>query len=285
MTRFSCLIAVLLSLLAISACRRSGSASTGTPAAAALCDKLAAHPDDPTKPAGVAGVPDDKFASAEAIDAAVDACLEAIEAAPQEPRFRFELGRLLLLSGLHNEAREQLQDAAAKGSAAACFYLVQLDDDYDHAHALLEKARDGGFKPAAEALRKLEGLAQDSSSLEVAAGGPALPLHSQRVATLSTQMLGSFEQIPGDMLPEIDAAVSQLSAGGHKVLACSYGDPVGEWHTYYFWYETVPSNLGALVANHGAHPLRALGGKALTTPPANSGLALKFQAESRQALP
>jgi hypothetical protein len=111
-----------------------------------LADKLAAHPDDPSKPAGVAGVPDAKLQSAEAIEAAVKACVEAVKADPNEPRYKFELGRVLLLGGMVEEAREQLEAAAQQRHAGAYFYLGALE--LETAKGFFQKASAGKFKPA-----------------------------------------------------------------------------------------------------------------------------------------
>ena len=65
---------------------------TETPAAELHdCDRLAAHPDPALRVAGVAGVYLEEIDSAMAIGA----CEAAVASVPQEPRFRFQLGRAL----------------------------------------------------------------------------------------------------------------------------------------------------------------------------------------------
>src|SRR5947207_2795735 len=121
-----------------------------------LADKLAAHPEDPTKPAAVAGVPDDKFQSAEAIEAAVKACVDAIKADPNEPRYQFELGRILFLGGMMDEAREHLEAAAQQGYAGAYFYLGGME--LDTAKGFFQKASAAKFKPADKLVGDLKSI-------------------------------------------------------------------------------------------------------------------------------
>ena len=118
-------------------------------------DRLAAHPADPSKPKDVAGVSDEQLQSGDAIEQAATACMDAVEKNPDEPRCRFELGRVLVLGGLIDEGREQLEAAATKGHGGAYFYLAQLEDDLDEVNDLLQKASSAGFKPAADMLAQL----------------------------------------------------------------------------------------------------------------------------------
>jgi hypothetical protein len=144
------LIECAIILLAFSACKRSPQATVR------LADQLAAHPSDPTKPPSVKGVSDADLHSAEAVDKAVTACLEAIQADPNEPRYRFELGRVLFVGGLVDEAEEHLEAAAQKGHGGACYYLAQLQ--LESASELLQKASSAGFKPANEITPKLQSI-------------------------------------------------------------------------------------------------------------------------------
>jgi len=132
------------------------------------CDELAAHPADPNKAAGVPGVVDD------AIDglAAVEACMAAIGADPDEPRFAFQLGRTLMLGGELELASGFLSDAAAGGSAAALAYLGDLEDNLESARELYEAAADGGFAPAA-ALLVPPGEGAEGARCDVLAAHPA----------------------------------------------------------------------------------------------------------------
>jgi hypothetical protein len=128
-------------------------------------DTLAAHPADPTKPKQVPGVSDDGLRSPAAIDAAVSACVEAIKADPAEPRYRFELGRVLLLGGMPQEAREHLEAAAQKGHAGAYFYLGQME--LNTAKAFFQKAADGKFAPSEKFVSKLKSVQTLQSDTEM----------------------------------------------------------------------------------------------------------------------
>jgi TPR repeat protein len=117
-----------------------------------LCDQLAAHPDDPRKPRQVAGVKDDDLDSAKA----ADACLDAANVSPEEPRYRFQLGRAFRWGGMDKEALEVLTAASDKGYAAAKAYLADLTEDSTEAERLYQEAAKGGFKPAETVLSQLE---------------------------------------------------------------------------------------------------------------------------------
>jgi hypothetical protein len=114
-----------------------------------MCDLLAGDPFDPHK--GAPGVPYDNIDA----EKAVPACRAAVEAAPDEPRFRFQLGLGLFRAKKPEEAVALYRDAAEKGYSAARDYL---GDAYkygtgvakDGAEALLlyRQAAEGGYAPA-----------------------------------------------------------------------------------------------------------------------------------------
>jgi tetratricopeptide (TPR) repeat protein len=143
----SLLVAAVIPTL-LAACHRNETDSIR------LADKLAAHPDDPSKPAAIAGVPDAKLQSGEAIEAAAEACIEAIKADPNEARYEFELGRVLLLGGMVDDAREHLEAAAQRGHAAAYFYLGSLE--LQVTKGLFQKASNANFKPANKLVEDLK---------------------------------------------------------------------------------------------------------------------------------
>lgn len=178
--------------------------SQETPAAAVTvaaapvhrCDTLAAHPDDPDKASAVAGVTD----MALEIEAAFDACVQAVEAFPEEPRFAFELGRALMLGGAKEEAVGFLSAAAAGGSAAALAYLGDLEEDSENALELYRVAAEGGFVPAAALVTAME---QTTGTQETTAGNPgaacdALAAHPEdpakpaKVAGITDEALDSL---------------------------------------------------------------------------------------------
>jgi TPR repeat protein len=117
-------------------------ATTDDPAA--MCDRLAGNPFDPCKQAP--GVPFDEINAKNA----VPACRAAVEAAPDEPRFRYQLARALYRADERDEAAALLRTAADQGYPIAQKDLGQLSE-----------AGGGVAKDAAEALR-LYSLAAES---------------------------------------------------------------------------------------------------------------------------
>src|SRR5262249_16025363 len=89
----------------------------------ALCDQLAADPFDPHK--GVLGVPFDNI-DAEKV---ILACRSAVSAAPNEPRFSYQLGRAVGGDEKRDEAAALIRAAAEKGYSAAENDLGSLYED------------------------------------------------------------------------------------------------------------------------------------------------------------
>jgi len=96
---------------------------TGRPDRTGLteCDHLAAHPEDPKKKGP--GVADEKVE----IERAIDACIAAVEYDADDPRRKFQLGRVLYLAGADKQSRAYLDAASAQGYAAAD---VLIGDSY-----------------------------------------------------------------------------------------------------------------------------------------------------------
>jgi uncharacterized protein len=89
----------------------------------ATCDRLAAFPDDPDKPAGVAGnyeIPAGEIATA------LKACKAAAHAAGATHRTWFELGRAYEFSRQHAEAAKAYRKAIEAGSTSAMVGLGGL---------------------------------------------------------------------------------------------------------------------------------------------------------------
>lgn len=61
----------------------------------AMCDELAASPEDLSRPAGVSGVPLDKLDA----DAAIEACGAALELSPGNHRMEYQLARAFQYAG------------------------------------------------------------------------------------------------------------------------------------------------------------------------------------------
>jgi len=114
------------------------------------CDHLAAHFGDPLKPAKLNGMADEKVN----IQSAIDACMVAVESSPENARYKFQLGRALVLGGAYEEGVSFLQEASNSGHAAAKFYLSDLyatghgvPEDMQVAQKLYDEALAGGFSP------------------------------------------------------------------------------------------------------------------------------------------
>jgi TPR repeat protein len=115
----------------------------------AICDQLAGHPFDPHKRAP--GVP---FANIDA-ERAVPACRAAVEAAPDKPRYRYQLGRVFHRADKQDEAVALIRAAAEKGYSAA---ENDLGSSYEHGSAvtkdevkalrLYRQAAESGYAPA-----------------------------------------------------------------------------------------------------------------------------------------
>lgn len=142
---------VLAASFAVWACIEYWPIDENNPVAVARqADRLAAHPGDPTKPAGIAGVADAKLMSSGKNARALDICMKAVAFYPEEPRHLFELGRVLLLAGEADEAREFLGEAAVLGHVGARAYLGRLETDPQKALEIFRKAAADGFSPAAQ---------------------------------------------------------------------------------------------------------------------------------------
>ena len=127
-----------------------------------LCDRIAADPNDPDKPADVAGVatiakPD--------IKTAIKFCKSA---SPHARRAIYQLGRAYAANGQTGEAIQTYKQAIAKGSSAAMVELgvmvgtgAGVPKDRNEARALFERAAKAGNARAAINLAALNGGASD----------------------------------------------------------------------------------------------------------------------------
>lgn len=143
----------------------------------AALDDLAAHPDDPLKPAGIAGVTDEQIEALHQDDVAFildDALAIARDAIAESPRYLFEVGRVALYHGEPNAAFDLLIEAAEAGSAAAAGYLGWLAEDDATAHAWLSQAVAGGFASAQQILDDMTAL----PSRTTAQASPQIPKRS-----------------------------------------------------------------------------------------------------------
>jgi TPR repeat protein len=93
--------------------------------AGADCDRLAADPNDPTRPADVAGVAITKIN----VDEAQPPCEMAAELVPDDARRVYQLGRVYYASGAFDKAFSTLNSAAAMGSPGA---ILGVGDMYQN---------------------------------------------------------------------------------------------------------------------------------------------------------
>ncbi len=118
------------------------------------CDTYAAHPQDKRKPYYITGQTDNRLS--DNIDTALDACLSDLESIPNNIRFSFQLGRILFLSQVYDEARTYLETAAKENYAPAMYYLALMQKEnvggfnggIDKAIGTFDQSADSGFRPA-----------------------------------------------------------------------------------------------------------------------------------------
>ena len=96
------------------------------------CDRLAGHPRDPGRSAGVPGVVLTKINS----NKAINACSEAAKEYTQAPRFAFQLGRAFAAAGKYADAFLWYRKAADQGYGSAQANLGSL---YEHGRGGLPK--------------------------------------------------------------------------------------------------------------------------------------------------
>jgi len=131
------------------------------PADTATCDRLAAHPDDPDKPAGVTGRYD---IAARDIVRAVTACKAAAGAPDASRRVIFELGRAYEFNRQPAEAASAYSKAADLGSTSAMVGLgglyaggTGIEKNEGEARKLFEQAANAGNAVAMTNLGSLYG--------------------------------------------------------------------------------------------------------------------------------
>lgn len=128
---------------------------------AAPCDLQAADPADSEKPRLLPGVADADVMP----EKAIEACLAAVKADPKNRRFKFQLGRALLLGGLPTNAVKILTPLAESGYGGAQAYLARLFEsgigvgkNVDRANRLSASAKDNGYDPGSTTQREKDTL-------------------------------------------------------------------------------------------------------------------------------
>lgn len=249
----------LIGLLALTACsdqKSSDDIGDGKPdKVTQACDAAAAHPEDPNKPDNVEGVPDEDLDAVTAIDA----CLEAVEAHPDEPRLQFQFARALMNApeNVNNEidaddlAYDYLNLAAKANYLPAYAYLADFETDDARAIALLRKSADGGFPPAARLIARIAenkeaDIGQNRSNSDVSRlsanereTGNDLFSEGYHVSGLMEYIYGGqFDKIPDDR--ETRALVVSVFTSFNKF--CGEGD----------------MSIGAAAMKYGSEEMRQL---------------------------
>lgn len=173
-----------------------------SPDSIAACDRLAAHPDDPTKPRGVPGVGDDDMHAGDA----VQQCEDALELAPDNPRIRYQLARAYLMFDKVDEGITLMTEAAEEGHAAAMSSLGDIalygllgdEPDPETAKALYLKAAAAGFKPADGFAKAI--VADPKEEKEEAPAPPELHRPGWADVVTTGKPIASFQPLPHMMV-------------------------------------------------------------------------------------
>jgi tetratricopeptide (TPR) repeat protein len=152
----------LLDLAVVRDVTEGALAAVAAATAESECDRLAAEPLDPFKQGP--GVPFDEIDA----DRAIPACQSAVETGPNEPRFRYQLGRALARAGKAQDAVAFFRSAADEGYAAAANALADLLESGDDALRLYQRAAEGGYVRASSHIGEIhwqgKGVAPDRTA-------------------------------------------------------------------------------------------------------------------------
>lgn len=125
------------------------------------CDLLAGDPDDPNKRAD--GLLYTETPDPEKYHRAVQACVAAIEYAPEDTTNKYQYARLLIEGGNKEDATPFIESLHNENYSAATFYKAVLNMDKAKTHneqidafELLKVASSGGYKPATEKVTEIE---------------------------------------------------------------------------------------------------------------------------------
>jgi len=130
--------------------------------AAQSCETLAAHPDDPGRPAGVFGVLDAELQGEQAFEP----CRVAYERDTSDIRAAFHLGRAQIAMGSFDEGWPYVEYAAANGQPAALHLVARVIEENDAAPteqilSIYQEAYNAGFRPAAADVERLSNTGYD----------------------------------------------------------------------------------------------------------------------------
>ncbi len=176
------------------------------------CDALAAHPNDHRKEANIYGVSDSQLN----VDQALDACIDAVASNDTNSRYNFQLGRVLYVSGVYDEARIYLQNALSSSYPAADYYLAMInlqDEANDGANALsrLEKIK-SEFKPAKAFLDDYETeLAAEKAQVKIQKTNQNFSFLNRNIASDSFNYAQNFNSFAHDtLLTKNDYAITAV---------------------------------------------------------------------------
>lgn len=135
-------------------------------AVATPCDRVAAHPEDPT--ATTKGISDANIDAS----AVITACEAEADGDNVSPRITFQLARGYLKAGRIEDGVAQLIVAAKGGHGGALAYLgdfyldgsAGLEADPVLAHSLYQRAAEAGFSPAKTVLAQFEDVTDSAAS-------------------------------------------------------------------------------------------------------------------------
>lgn len=161
------------------------------------CDRLAGDPHDPQRVAP--GVPEEEVDA----EAAIEACIAALEHDETNPRLQFQLGRALQAFGLQDDA-ESLIEAAAEARYLAAIgywggYLLLRDDGYEQAMHNLERAAAAGYGPSKNLLEVLNGGLENSSIINLDDGRAVLKCETGTTIDLTYEFLEDSFQLDVDL--------------------------------------------------------------------------------------
>lgn len=157
------------------------------------CDLDAANPTDPMRPKDVAGVAFDKIDT----DAGtIEVCRSAVTKNPDEPRFEYELGRVLEAAKRYDEAMSDYEKAANAGYAIAMASVGRMHEagtgvakNLTTAKDWYQKAVAAGYENSRGDIRRLEQALTAATQPEPAPAPPAVPVAppapSNKVQTVS----------------------------------------------------------------------------------------------------
>ena len=116
------------------------------------CDLLTADPNDPNKVSD--GINFEDQTADYDFDRAIDACIAAVEVTPDQPRYHYQLARVLNFAGVAEEAKSYVTIASEAKYAAALHLNAEMQmfeegfNDFDRVNEIFKQALKLGYKPS-----------------------------------------------------------------------------------------------------------------------------------------